>query len=78
MNLQDYELPKPTDERDSSLFAKYCRLTSELIGCPYMQTFKLIEHWQEHTIIRLYNDALRAENPQRAWWGMRKRINGKL
>ena len=37
-------------------FKEYVTLTSNLINRPYMQTFRLVEDWQMHKIIRRYND----------------------
>ena len=38
------------------IFKEYVTLTSNLINRPYMQTFRLVEDWQMHKIIRRYND----------------------
>jgi len=52
---KEYKVEK---SQDPSEFAHYVRLTSEMIERPYMVTFKMVEQWQEHKIIRRYNEAM--------------------
>lgn len=58
------------------IFEKYVNLTSKLIKRPYFQTFKLVENWELHTIIRRYNDCMDydGEIPKDVlWWSIRKK-----
>ena len=59
------------EARDHSLFARYCRLTSELIERPYIVTAKLIEKWPQHKIESMYKTALSSKNPAVKWWWLR-------
>ena len=58
------------------IFEKYVNLTSKLIKRPYYQTFKLVEDWQVHTIIRRYNECMNytGEIPKDIlWWSLRRK-----
>ena len=58
------------------IFEKYVNLTSKLIKRPYYQTFKLVEGWQIHTIIRRYNECMnyKGEIPKDIlWWSLRRK-----
>jgi hypothetical protein len=62
-------------EDEVPVFEKYVNLTSKLIQRPYFQTFKLVEDWELHTIIRRYNDCMNydGEIPKDVlWWSIRK------
>ena len=61
--------------KHETTFAEYVRLTATLIDRTYMQTFKLVETWDDHKIIRRYNEAKLKNDrneQQKYWWGMRK------
>ena len=63
-------------ENQVPIFEKYVNLTSKLIKRPYYQTFKLVEGWQTHTIIRRYNECMNytGEIPKDVlWWSIRKK-----
>ena len=71
--LNKEEIAKP-------VFEEYVYKTSQLIKRPYFQTFKLVEDWQEHKIIRRYNDVMNysGEIPKDIlWWSLRKKENQK-
>ncbi len=59
------------------IFKEYVTLTSKLINRPYMQTFRLVEDWQMHKIIRRYNECTkdkRGDIPGDVlWWYLRKK-----
>ena len=54
-------------------FERAVKATANLIERPYFVTFRLVEDWQLHKILRRLNEAKNCENPQRYWWGKRKR-----
>ena len=58
------------------IFEEYINLTSKLINRPYYQTFKMVENWQTHTIIRRYNQCTKdnaGDIPGDVlWWYLRK------
>ncbi len=58
------------------IFEEYVNLTSKLINRPYYQTFKMVENWQTHTIIRRYNQCTKdkaGDIPGDVlWWHLRK------
>lgn len=69
---------KPSEEKP--IFEKYVNLTSKLINRPYIQVVKLVESWEIHTIIRIYNDCntYTGEIPKDIlWWSIRKKLNNK-
>ncbi len=59
------------------IFQEYVSLTSKLINRPYMQTFKLVEGWQTHKIIRRYNECTKDKKGEMPgdvlWWYLRKK-----
>jgi hypothetical protein len=74
MDLSKYQIPKKSKEANhASEFAMYVDLTAKLINRPYMQTFKLVDTWALHKIKRRYDEAIAKENPQKYWWGMRRK-----
>mgnify|MGYP000959642527 CR=1 FL=1 len=69
----------PADDRDPTAFAHWVRKTSELIGRPYMQTFKLVQDWPLHKIERRYREAMDCGpdiKPAVKWWWLRKKEKG--
>ncbi len=68
-------------EEAAPVFEKYVHLTSKLINRPYMQTFKLVEDWQTHKIIRRYNECTWDKTGRIRgdvlWWYLRKRDREK-
>jgi virulence-associated protein VagC len=58
------------------IFEEYVNLTSKPINRPYYQTFKMVENWQTHTIIRRYNQCTKdnaGDIPDDIlWWYLRK------
>ena len=71
--LKNYQPEEPVP-----IFEKYVNLTAKLINRPYMQTFKLVQDWQTHTLIRRYNECMeyQGEIPSDVlWWSMRKKDN---
>ena len=52
--------------------------TAALIDRTYFVTFKMVEDWQLHKILRRLNEAKASANPPRYWWGMRKKDKEKL
>ncbi len=58
------------------VFAEYVEKTAKLIDRPYMQTFKMVEDWQLHKIIRRYKECMSysgAIPKDVLWWSLRKR-----
>ena len=55
---------------------QFDNLTSKLINRPYYQTFKMVENWQTHTIIRRYNQCTKDKAGDIPgdilWWHLRK------
>ena len=58
------------------IFEEYVNLTSKPINRPYYQTFKMVENWQTHAIIRRYNQCTKdkaGDIPGDVlWWYLRK------
>ena len=76
----DKDTAGKTEEIVKPVFEEYVYKTSQLIKRPYFQTFKLVEDWQEHKIIRRYNDVMNhsGEIPKDIlWWSLRKKENQK-
>lgn len=62
--------------KTQTTFERYVQKTAELIKRPYIQTFKLVEDWQEHKIIRRYNECVEYNGsiPKDVlWWSLRKK-----
>jgi hypothetical protein len=59
------------------IFEECVNLTSKLINRSYMQTFKMVEDWQTHKIIRRYDECTKdkkGEIPGEVlWWYLRKK-----
>ena len=76
----DKDTARKTEEIVKPVFEEYVYKTSQLIKRPYFQTFKLVEDWQVHKIIRRYNDVINytGEIPKDIlWWSLRKKENQK-
>ncbi len=62
------------------IFEEYIDLTSKLINRPYMQTFRMVEDWQTHKIIRRYNECTKDKKGdipgEVLWWYLRKKDKG--
>ena len=57
------------------VFEEYVQKTSKLIKRPYFQTFKMVEDWQEHKLIRRYNECMEYQGKMPRdvlWWWKRK------
>lgn len=62
-----------------SPFEEYVEKTAKLINRPYIQTFKLVEDWQLHKIIRRYKECMSYSGtiPKNVlWWSLRKKDKG--
>jgi hypothetical protein len=74
--FKKYEVP-----RQNELYAEYIKKTSELIGKPYMVTFKLVEKWEPMVMANLYDECVTKwrnrgyKSPSMMWWTERKKLS---
>ena len=78
MKKADFQKRFSIDEnaRPLPVFEEYVEKTAELINRPYIQTFKMVEDWQLHKIIRRYKECISysgAIPKDILWWSLRKR-----
>ncbi len=73
MDFSSYQLPRVEKVKECTDFEKAVAETAKLIGRPYFVAFKIVEDWQLHKILRRLNEAKASSNPQKYWWGMRKK-----
>lgn len=78
MKKADFQKRFSIDEKARPLpvFEEYVEKTAKLINRPYIQTFKMVEDWQLHKIIRRYKECISysgAIPKDVLWWSLRKR-----
>ena len=78
MKKADFQKRLSIDEKARPLpvFEEYVEKTARLINRPYIQTFKMVEDWQLHKIIRRYKECISysgAIPKDVLWWSLRKR-----
>lgn len=77
----------PNGQKGVPVFEEYVHKTSKLIkaqldykkipvGKHYYTTFLMVRDWQEHKLIRRYNECINTTGnvpPDRLWWYLRKK-----
>ena len=81
MKKADFQKKFLIDEEARSIpvFEEYVEKTAKLINRPYIQTFKMVEDWQLHKIVRRYKEcvAYKGAIPKNVlWWSLRKKDKG--